>query len=177
MAEQKDSQDNRESTDPGRGGTTRPGDKGDSAGKSRAPVSRPERAGGGDSDEEVVEEALQVWEKGGKDNPGLEDDVAPVEFVQFDAVPTRTQPGSVLLNNVTVDITVELGRKELTVRELAQLKEQDIIELDKLAGEPFELRINGRLFAIGEVVVMSDNMAFRITNLVSADPARGKETD
>ena len=53
----------------------------------------------------------------------------------------------------------------MTVKELSQLKEQDVIELDKLAGEAFEVRVNGRVFALGEVVVVTDLMAIRITSL------------
>ena len=67
--------------------------------------------------------------------------------------------------NVEVDVTVELGRKEMSVNQLVELKEQGLIELDKLAGEAFDIRVNGRLFAAGEVVVVTDLMAVRITSL------------
>ena len=69
------------------------------------------------------------------------------------------------LDNVQVRITCELGRKELSLKEIRQLKEQDVIELDKLAGEAFEIRMNGRFFAMGEVVVVTDLMAVRITDM------------
>lgn len=69
------------------------------------------------------------------------------------------------LDNVQVCITCELGRKELSLKEIRQLKEQDVIELDKLAGEAFEIRMNGRFFAMGEVVVVTDLMAVRITDM------------
>ena len=69
------------------------------------------------------------------------------------------------LDNVQVCITCELGRKELSLKEIRQLKEQDVIELDKLAGEAFEIRMNGRYFAVGEVVVVTDLMAVRITEM------------
>jgi len=71
------------------------------------------------------------------------------------------------LDNVVVDLTCELGRKEMTLREVRQLKEQDVIELDKLAGEAFEVRLNGRRFAEGEIVVVTDEMGVRVTRLVS----------
>ena len=61
----------------------------------------------------------------------------------------KVQDRSDLLNNVWVDVAVELGRKDMMVSEVANLKEQEVIELDKLAGEAFEIRINGRLFARG----------------------------
>jgi flagellar motor switch protein FliN len=69
------------------------------------------------------------------------------------------------LDNVVVCITCELGRKELNLKEIRQLKEQDVIELDKLAGEAFEIRMNGRFFAMGEAVVVTDMMAVRITDM------------
>jgi flagellar motor switch protein FliN/FliY len=69
------------------------------------------------------------------------------------------------LDNVQVCITCELGRKELSLKEIRQLKEQDVIELDKLAGEAFDIRINGREFASGEAVVVTDMMAVRVTSL------------
>ena len=77
------------------------------------------------------------------------------------------------LNNVMVDIACELGRKEMTLKEVRQLKEQDVVELDKLAGEAFEIRMNGRLFGFGEVVVVTDLMAVRLTGLVEPPQEAG----
>jgi len=71
------------------------------------------------------------------------------------------------LDNVVVDLTCELGRKQMTLREVRQLKEQDVIQLNKLAGEAFAVRVNGRLFAEGEVVVLADEMSIRITRLMN----------
>lgn len=71
------------------------------------------------------------------------------------------------LSNVAVDVCCELGRKGLTLKEARALKVQDVIELDKLAGEPFEVRVNGRPFALGEVVVVNEMVAVRITRLVA----------
>lgn len=115
-----------------------------------------------------VEEALQAWEEGGHalEEFDGDDQIASVRFPQLEpAVPkVRTQPN--ILNNVWVAVSVELGRKDMTVLELSNLKGQDVIELDKLAGEAFEVRVNGRLFAAGEVVVVSDMMAVRLTSLI-----------
>ena len=93
--------------------------------------------------------------------------VTPVQFAQLDVpVAQKGKPRMSRLNNVQVDISVELGRKDMSVRELVGLKEQDIIELDKLAGEPFDIRVNHRPFAEGEVVVVTDLMAVRITKML-----------
>lgn len=109
---------------------------------------------------------------GGRSNPAMDDEddgevVTPVQFAQLE-VPAahKGKPRLSRLNNVEVDITVELGRKEMTVRDLMKLKVQDIIELDKLAGEAFDIRVNNRPFAEGEVVVVTDLMAVRITKMM-----------
>ncbi len=115
-----------------------------------------------------VEEALQAWSEGGHALDELDDsdEIKAIQFPQLDTtVVPRTTERVNRLNNVIVDIAVELGTKEMTVRELTDLKEQDVIELDKLAGEAFNIRINGRQFAEGEVVVVTDLMAVRITRL------------
>ncbi|MEW6754400.1 MAG: FliM/FliN family flagellar motor switch protein [Candidatus Latescibacterota bacterium] len=123
-----------------------------------------------DEDDTGVEEALQAWRQGGHPEADLvgADEVQPVRFAQLEPGVANYKARRSRLNNVLVQIAVELGRKEMTVRELAQLKEQDVIELDKLAGESFEIRVNGRLFALGEVVVVTDVMAVRITSLAQA---------
>ena len=80
-------------------------------------------------------------------------------------------------SNVIGYITVELGRKLGSVRRVAELKEQDVIEMDKLAGEAFDIRVNGRLFAKGEVVVVTDLMAVRITALHSNPDTQKTEVE
>ena len=125
-----------------------------------------------------VEEALQAWSEGGHalDNLDDPDEIKTIQFPHLDTtvVPQTTEQVG-RLNNVVVDISVELGTKEMTVRELSDVKEQDVIELDKLAGEAFNIRVNGRQFAEGEVVVVTDLMAVRITRLhdVPGDEAAG----
>ncbi len=109
-------------------------------------------------DQELEGEAAPAAEEG--------EAVKPVQFAQLEPPSvTKGKPRLSRLNNVQVDISVELGRKEMSVRELANLKEQDVIELDKLAGESFEIRVNNRPFAEGEVVVVTDLMAVRITKM------------
>ena len=73
---------------------------------------------------------------------------------------------SVNLDNVEVDINVELARKQVTIAAMQSLKEQDVIDFDKLAGEAFDILVNGRVFAEGEIVVVTDLMAVRVTRLV-----------
>lgn len=109
---------------------------------------------------------------GGRSNRGMDEQddgevVTAVQFAQLEVPAAHMgKPRLSRLNNVEVDLSVELGRKDMTVRELAKLKVQDIIELDKLAGEAFDIRVNNRPFAEGEVVVVTDLMAVRITKMM-----------
>ena len=79
---------------------------------------------------------------------------------------TDQQPDRASLGNVHVDVTVELARKEITLGEARRLEKGDVIAFNKLAGEAFEILLNGRLFAEGEIVVVTDRMAIRITRLI-----------
>ena len=73
--------------------------------------------------------------------------------------------GMDLLMDVHMEMTVELGRARLSIGEIMELSQGSVIELDKMAGEPVDLRINGVLLAQGEVIVMDDVFGVRITRL------------
>jgi flagellar motor switch protein FliN/FliY len=74
-----------------------------------------------------------------------------------------------LLRGVEMDATAELGRARMTVNDLLALRAGAVVELDRLAGGPADLLVNGRLIARGEVVVVDENYGIRITQVV-ADP-------
>ncbi len=76
-------------------------------------------------------------------------------------------------NHVRGDTACELGPQEASRKEVRQLKEQDVVELDKLAGEAFEVRMNGKLFGYGEIVVVTDLMAVRLTELAEPPQEAG----
>jgi flagellar motor switch protein FliN/FliY len=69
--------------------------------------------------------------------------------------------------DIPLEISVELGRTSMLINELLQLGPGSVIELDKLAGEPMEILVNEKLVARGEVVVMKDKFAIRLTDIVS----------
>lgn len=77
----------------------------------------------------------------------------------------REQHNLTHLGNAGVEGVVELGRKRMKLKEVRGLQAGKLIEIDKLAGEAFTLRLNGVAFAEGEVVVVSDLMALRLTRL------------
>ena len=63
------------------------------------------------------------------------------------------------------EVVAELGRKEMRLSEVRSLKEGEVIELEKLAGEAYDIRVNDHVYAEGEIVVITDLMAIRITNM------------
>lgn len=74
-----------------------------------------------------------------------------------------------LLNNVEMEVTAELGRTRMTVRELLALTPGVVVELDKSAGSPIDLYVNGTLIAHGEVVVIDEEFGVRISAIVGPD--------
>jgi flagellar motor switch protein FliN/FliY len=72
-----------------------------------------------------------------------------------------------LLMDVSLRVSVELGRATLNVRDTLNLAPGNVVELDKLAGDPVDVLVNGRLIARGEVVVVDDQFGVRITEIVS----------
>ena len=80
---------------------------------------------------------------------------------------TPGEEGFDLLLDVPLKVTVELGGTKLRVQELLELGQGSILELDRLAGEPVEILVNGRPLALGEVVVMNDCYAVRVVSIHS----------
>lgn len=72
-----------------------------------------------------------------------------------------------LILDIPVQITVELGRTKLTIRNLLQLAHGSVVELDGLAGEPMDVLVNGTLIAQGEVVVVNDKFGIRLSDIIS----------
>ena len=72
-----------------------------------------------------------------------------------------------LIQDVPLQVTVRLGKTRMKIREILKLGEGSIVELDKLAGEPVDLLINGKLVAKGEVVVIDENFGFRVKDIIS----------
>jgi flagellar motor switch protein FliN/FliY len=66
-----------------------------------------------------------------------------------------------------VSISMEVGNTEITIRNLLQLNQGSVIELDRLAGEPLDVLVNGTLIAHGEVVVVNDKFGIRLTDVIS----------
>ncbi len=76
-------------------------------------------------------------------------------------------PNLQFILDIPLQVTVELGRKRLLVHDLLQLSQGSVIELTKQIGEPFEVLINQKLIARGEIVVINDKFGVRITDIIS----------
>lgn len=72
-----------------------------------------------------------------------------------------------MILDIPVQITVELGRTKLSIRNLLQLAHGSVVELDGLAGEPMDVLVNGTLIAQGEVVVVNDKFGIRLTDIIT----------
>ena len=88
---------------------------------------------------------------------------APAPPLSFD-----TGSGMGRVRDIPLEVTVELGRTRLLIRDIMDLSAGSIIELDKIAGEPVDLFANGLLVARGEVIVIDDNFGVRVTEIITA---------
>ncbi len=104
--------------------------------------------------------------------------VEPGDTVQIDQLADEIKAGDDALNKLKVQnldfildiplkVTVELGRTEVIIKDLLQLGQGSVLELDKLAGEPLEILVNGKLVAKGEVVVVNEKFGIRLTDIIS----------
>ena len=79
-----------------------------------------------------------------------------------------------VLENIDVNLTVEVGRKEITIRELIRLNEGYVVELDRLAGDPLDIMVNNTKIAKGEVVMVGERFGVRFGEIV--DPEKRMES-
>jgi len=98
----------------------------------------------------------------------------PVELDEFDtigsgigAMSPEGQPDLDVILDIPVSISMEVGCTSITIRNLLQLNQGSVIELDRLAGEPLDVLVNGTLIAHGEVVVVNEKFGIRMTDVIS----------
>ena len=100
------------------------------------------------------------------------DGAVPFEMASFDGAGSGAsgQKFSLgALDDVELELQIELGRAELLIEEVLALREGAVVPLDKLAGDPVDILVNGRLLARGEVLVLNDNFCVRVAEIVSPD--------
>ncbi|MDR2899644.1 MAG: flagellar motor switch phosphatase FliY [Clostridiales bacterium] len=94
----------------------------------------------------------------------------PVQFESFDFESAKQQKENIdILMDVPLEVTVELGKTSKKIKDILEFAPGTIIELDKLAGEPIDILVNGKYVAKGEVVVIEENFAIRITSIISTE--------
>ncbi len=124
-------------------------------------------------------EGTESTESGGEDGGDAWAD-ALSEQAEAEAAPLQemtesstfsSQEGDVSLDmilDIPVDISMEIGRTKISIRNLLQLTQGSVVELDRLAGEPLDVMVNGTLIAHGEVVVVNEKFGIRLTDVISA---------
>ncbi|WP_438432452.1 flagellar motor switch phosphatase FliY [Gorillibacterium sp. sgz500922] len=95
--------------------------------------------------------------------------VQPAQFSGFTPglIPPAEEGNLNLLMDIPLKVTVELGRSKMLIKDILQLSQGSIIELDKLAGEPVDILVNNKLIAKGEVVVIDENFGVRVTDIIN----------
>tara|TARA_R110001606_G_scaffold361754_7_gene515313 strand:- start:226560 stop:227006 length:447 start_codon:yes stop_codon:yes gene_type:complete len=119
---------------------------------------------GTDIEEDPWAAALEEQADSEKANP------APITHLDDDAKPrAHTDMNLDMVLDIPVTISMEIGRSKINIRNLLQLSQGSVVELDRLAGEPMDVLVNDTLIAHGEVVVVNDKFGIRLTDVISAE--------
>jgi flagellar motor switch protein FliN len=120
--------------------------------------------------------AAAMEEQGVKPDAPAEEEVAsphvqraPLEYLEPD-IPMSSDSEEINLGvilDVPVELSMEIGRTKISIRNLLHLNQGSVVELDRLAGEPLDVMVNGTLIAHGEVVVVNDRFGIRLTDVIS----------
>lgn len=122
---------------------------------------------GGYDPNQQMQYAAPPQHYGGMPNRNI--NVQPVQFANFQNSPQIQvdQNNLNLLMDIPLKVTVELGRTHKQIKDILELSQGSIVELDKLAGEPVDILVNNKLIAKGEVVVIDENFGVRVIDIVS----------
>ena len=131
-----------------------------------------EGEGAADSDDQdLADEWAAAMEESGDGDTEPEDDVRQVELDQLkdESKPLSADdhPELDVILDIPVRISMEVGATKIPIRNLLQLNQGSVVELDRLAGEPLDVLVNGTLIAHGEVVMVNDKFGIRLTDVVS----------
>lgn len=94
--------------------------------------------------------------------------VNPYQFQDLSGTPASTEVATMdLISDVELDLRIELGRTHMYLEDVLKLRKGSVVPLDKLAGDPVDIFVNGRLVARGEVLVLNDNFCVRVAELIA----------
>ncbi len=121
-----------------------------------------------DGDDLNQDAMADEWAAAMEEQETGEDEAQPVALDEFQdvGVGQLSKDLDVILD-IPVSISMEVGRTSITIRNLLQLNQGSVIELDRLAGEPLDVLVNGTLIAHGEVVVVNEKFGIRMTDVIS----------
>jgi flagellar motor switch protein FliN len=116
----------------------------------------------------MVEQAAGTNDAAAKDEVTSDTQTTPV-FEQFsqDGALTSARNDIDMILDIPVQLTIELGRTKIAIKNLMQLAQGSVVELDGMAGEPMDVLVNGCLIAQGEVVVVNDKFGIRLTDIIT----------
>jgi flagellar motor switch protein FliN/FliY len=99
--------------------------------------------------------------------------VQPFKLHDFAGAPASQEAATLdLVRDVELDLKIELGRTQMYLEDVLKLRRGSVVPLDKLAGDPVDIYVNGRLIARGEVLVLNDNFCVRIAELIAGESAK-----
>lgn len=135
----------------------------------------PEGAAGGDEQDAMAAEweaALAQQSSSSDSSAGsasqLSDQMMPASFANFGPSNSTGAGNDInMILDIPVQLTVELGRTRIPIKNILQLAQGSVVELDAMAGEPMDVLVNGFLIAQGEVVVVNDKFGIRLTDIVT----------
>ena len=114
----------------------------------------------------MAEQAESEAEQEAGDNEDVQ--VAELDELTDDAPITQEEKKKLdTILGIPVTISMEVGRSQISIRNLLQLNQGSVVELDRVAGEPLDVLVNGTLIAHGEVVVVNDKFGIRLTDVIS----------
>ncbi len=131
---------------------------------------------GEEANESMTDDWAAALEEQGAESgdTGSTDAIAPAEYENFDGLEKNDTASSQqadfnldVILDVPVTISMEIGRTQINIRNLLQFNQGSVVELDRLAGEPMDVLVNGTLIAHGEVVVVNDRFGIRLTDVIS----------
>ncbi|RKZ77670.1 MAG: flagellar motor switch protein FliN [Gammaproteobacteria bacterium] len=108
------------------------------------------------------------WAAALEEQADAEANPAPVTKLNDESSPANGDINLDMVMDIPVTISMEIGRTKINIRNLLQLSQGSVVELDRLAGEPMDVLVNDTLIAHGEVVVVNDKFGIRLTDVISA---------
>ena len=122
--------------------------------------------------EYLLDQAEKALESVNADAGELPSGVIAFQLQEFGGAPASTETATIdLISDVELDLKIELGRTNMYLEDVLKLRKGSVVPLDKLAGDPVDVYVNGRLIARGEVLVLNDNFCVRVAELIAGvDP-------